>query len=177
MRWRNWEILLLSEVVFTISMVVNMRWFAGLHSTCWIRVAIRTVLMLFLMAITEVVRAELSILTISLCSLRVGPFLVEGALGMGWVLAVAGAGFAIGAVTFFLGFLTTCTHVGATWVVVDFGGGAGGGGEDSKVDFGVSSHGGAGGAETPVTLVRKVYLELISYHFQGSQGCGGSQLS
>jgi hypothetical protein len=32
-------------------------------------------------------------------------------------------------------------------VVVDFGGGGGGGGEDSKADFGVSSHGGAGRAE------------------------------
>jgi hypothetical protein len=30
---------------------------------------------------------------------------------------------------------------------VDFGGGGGGGGEDSKVDFGVSSRGGAGRAE------------------------------
>jgi hypothetical protein len=32
-------------------------------------------------------------------------------------------------------------------VVVDLGGGGGGGGEDSKVDFGVSSHGVAGRAE------------------------------
>jgi hypothetical protein len=32
-------------------------------------------------------------------------------------------------------------------VVVDFGGGGGGAGEDSKVDFGVSSRGAAGKAE------------------------------
>jgi hypothetical protein len=47
------------------------------------RVAFRAVLILSLMVITEVVRGELSLLTMSLCSLRVGPFLVEGALGVG----------------------------------------------------------------------------------------------
>jgi hypothetical protein len=33
MWWRNWEILRLSEVAFTVSMVVNISWFAGLHCT------------------------------------------------------------------------------------------------------------------------------------------------
>jgi hypothetical protein len=47
------------------------------------RVAFKAALMLSLMAITEVVRGELSLLIMSLCSLKVRPFLVEGALGVG----------------------------------------------------------------------------------------------
>jgi hypothetical protein len=147
-RWRNWEILLFSEVAFTVSMVVNMRWFAGLHSTRWMRVALRAVLMLSLMAITEVVRGEPSLLIMSLRSLRVGPFLVEGALVVGWGGAAAGADLADGGVLFFLGFFATCAHEGmAGWVLLVLGGGGGGGGEDSKVDFGVSSRGSSGGAD------------------------------
>jgi hypothetical protein len=148
-------------------MVMNLRWFAGLHSTHWKRVAFRAGLMLSLMAIAEVVRGEPSLLIMSLCSLRVGPILVEWALGVGWVLAVAGAGFAAGVVTFFLGFLTTCAHVGAGWVVVDLGEGSGGGSEDSKVDFGSHCMVVQVRRKFLTTLVRKVSLELTSYHFQG----------
>jgi hypothetical protein len=77
------------------------------------RVAFKAALMLSLMAIAEVVRGEPSLLIMSLRSLRVRPFLVEGALGVGWVLAAAGAGFVAGVVTFFLGLLATFAHVGA----------------------------------------------------------------
>jgi hypothetical protein len=111
------------------------------------RVAFKAALMLSQMAITEVVRGEPSLLIMSLYSLRVRRFLVKGDLGVGWVLAVAGAELVAGVVTFFLGLLTTVAHVGAGWVMVDLGGEGGAGGEDSKVDFGVSSHGGAGRAE------------------------------
>jgi hypothetical protein len=111
------------------------------------RVACKSALKLSLMAITEVVRGEPSLSIMNLRSLRVGPFLVEGALRVGCVLATAGAGFAAGVVTFFLGLLTTFAHVGAGWVVVDLGGGGGGVGEDSKVDCGVSSPDGAGTGE------------------------------
>jgi hypothetical protein len=75
------------------------------------------------------------------------PFSVEGALGVGWVLAAAGARFVAGVVTFFLSLLTTFANVGTGWVVLGSGGWGGGGGEDSKVDFGVSSCGGAGRAD------------------------------
>jgi hypothetical protein len=77
------------------------------------RVAFEAALMLSLMAITEVLRGKLSLLIMCLHPLRMGPFLVKGALGVGWMLAKAGAGFAAGVVTFFHGFLTTCAHVGA----------------------------------------------------------------
>jgi hypothetical protein len=77
------------------------------------RVPFKAALILSLIAITEVVRGELSLLIMSLRSLRVRPFLVEGALGVGWVLAAAVAGFVAGVVTFFLGLLTTFAHVGA----------------------------------------------------------------
>jgi hypothetical protein len=63
------------------------------------------------------------------------------------VLAAAGAGFVAGVVTFFLCLLATFAYVGVSWVVVDLGEEGGGGCEDSKVDFGVSSHGGTGMAE------------------------------
>jgi hypothetical protein len=111
------------------------------------RVAFKAALMLSLMVITEVVRGELSLLIMSLHSLRVRPFLVEGALGVGWVLTGADARFVAGVVTFFLSLLVTFAHEGAAWVVVDSGGGGGGDGEDSQVDLGVSSRGGAGMAE------------------------------
>jgi hypothetical protein len=65
------------------------------------------------MAMTEVVRGEPSLLIMSLRFLRVRPFLVEGALGVGCVLAAAGAVFVAGVVTFFRGLLTTFAHVGA----------------------------------------------------------------
>jgi hypothetical protein len=68
-------------------------------------------------------------------------------LGVGWVLAVVGAGFVTGVVTFFLGMLASCAHVGAGWVVLGLGGGDEGGGGDSKVDFGVMLHGGVGMAD------------------------------
>jgi hypothetical protein len=117
-RCRNWVILLLSEVTFTVSMVVNMRWFAGLHCTSWMSVALRAVLVLSLLVITEVLRREPSLLLMSLHSLRLGPFLVEGALVVGWGGAAAGADVAEGSVLFFLGFFATCPHEGmAVWVV------------------------------------------------------------
>jgi hypothetical protein len=47
------------------------------------RVAFKAALMLSLMAITEVVRGEPSLFIMSLCSLRVRPFLVEGTMGVG----------------------------------------------------------------------------------------------
>src|SRR5437588_7689974 len=58
---RNCEILLLSEVAFTVSMVVMRMSFAELHSTRCMRVACRAALMLSLMAMIEVVRAEPSL--------------------------------------------------------------------------------------------------------------------
>jgi hypothetical protein len=122
MRCRNWEILLLSEVAFTVSIMVNIRQFARLHSTPWINVALRTVLMLSLMTITEVLKGELSLLIISLCSLRVGSFLVEGALVVVWGGAAAGTGLADGGMVFFLDFFATCAHVvRAGWVVLVLG--------------------------------------------------------
>jgi hypothetical protein len=60
--------------------------------------------MLSLMAITEVVRGEPSLIIMSLRSLGVGPFLVEGALVVGWGGAAAGADQANGGVLFFLAF-------------------------------------------------------------------------
>ena len=65
-RWRNCEILELSEVAFTVSMVVIRRSFAELHSTRCMSVACRAVLILSLMAMMEVVRGEPSLLIISL---------------------------------------------------------------------------------------------------------------
>jgi hypothetical protein len=111
------------------------------------RVAFKAVLMLPIIGITEVVRGDLSLWTKTLCSLKARPFLVAGALPVGGLLAAAGAGFVAGLLTFFLGLLTTFTHIGAGWVIVDLGGGGGGGGADSKVDYGISLHGGAGMAE------------------------------
>ena len=95
-RCRNCEILLLSEVAFTVSMVVMRMSFAELHSTHCMSVACRAALMLSLMAMIEVVRAEPSLLIRSLRSRRVRPFLGEGALGVVWGVAAAGAGFADG---------------------------------------------------------------------------------
>jgi hypothetical protein len=108
------------------------------------RVACKAALMLSLMAITEVVRGDPSHLIMSLRSLKVRALVVDGALGVAWELAAAGAGFVTRLVAFFLGLLTTFAHVGAGWVAADFGGGARAGGEDPRVDFWVSSHGGAG---------------------------------
>jgi hypothetical protein len=79
MRCRNWEILLLSEVAFIMIMVVNMRWFTELHSTSCMSVALKNVLMLSLLVITEVLWWEPSLLIMSLHFLRVEPFLVKGA--------------------------------------------------------------------------------------------------
>src|SRR5437588_3793973 len=93
---RNCEILLLSEVAFTVSMVVMRMSFAELHSTRCMRVACRAALMLSLMAMIEVVREEPSLLIRSLHSRRIRPFLGEGALGVVWGVAAAGAGFADG---------------------------------------------------------------------------------
>jgi hypothetical protein len=66
--------------------------------------------MLSLIDVVVVDRGVPSRLMISLLSLRVKPFLVEGALGDG---AAAGAGFDAGDVCFFLCFLTTVAQVGA----------------------------------------------------------------
>jgi hypothetical protein len=77
------------------------------------RVAFKEALMLSLMAITDVVSGKPSLLIRSLRSPRVRPFLVEGALGVGSVLAAAGAGFVTGVGTFFLGLLTTFALAGA----------------------------------------------------------------
>ena len=138
-RWRNCEILLLSEVAFTVSMVVMRRSFAALHSTRCMSVAARAALMLSLMAMGEVVRGEPSLLIMSLRSRRVRPFLVEGALGVVWGVAAAGAGFADGGEAFFLPFLATWAHVDGAGVDATGGGGgggegfaAGGSGEDSE---------------------------------------------
>jgi hypothetical protein len=83
------------------------------------RVAFQEALILYLMAIPEVVRGDPCLFSLSLRSLRVRAFLVEGTLGVCWVLAATGAGFVARVVTFFLGLLTTFAHVGASWVVVD----------------------------------------------------------
>ena len=105
-RWKNCEILELSEVAFTVSMVVIRRSFAQLHSTRCMSVACRAVLILSLMAMMEVVRDEPSLLIISLRSRRVRPFLVEGALGVvAGAVGIAGfAGVVVGVL--FLPFLT-----------------------------------------------------------------------
>src|SRR3977135_4443686 len=100
-RCKNCEILVLSEVAFTLSMVVIRRLFATLHSTCCIRVAWRAALMLSLMAMLEVVRGVPSLLMIRRRSRMVRPFLVEGAFGVVWGVAAAGAGFADGGDVFF----------------------------------------------------------------------------
>src|SRR5205085_10669965 len=92
-RYRNCEILLLSEVAFTVSIVVMRMSFSELHSTRCMRVACRAALMLSLMAMMEVVRAEPSLLINSLRLRRMRPFLGEGALGLVWGMAAAGAGF------------------------------------------------------------------------------------
>ena len=127
-RWRNCEILLLSEVAFTVSMVEMRRSFAALHSTRCMRVAARAALMLSLMAMGEVVRGEPSLLIMSLRSRRVRPFLDEGALGVVWGVAAAGASFADGGEAFFLPFLATWAHVDGAGVDVTGGGGGGGAG-------------------------------------------------
>src|SRR5437660_8243126 len=102
-------------------MVISRRSFAGLCSMHWMKVACRAVLMLSLMAIVLVDRGELSHLMMSLCSRRVRPFLMEGALDGAGAGAAAGAGFADGGEAFFFVFLTTCARVCR-------GGGGGGGG-------------------------------------------------
>lgn len=66
--------------------------------------------MLSLMVVVVVDRGVPSRLMISLLSLRVKPFFVDGALGGG---AAAGAGFGVGGVCFFLCFLATVAQVGA----------------------------------------------------------------
>src|SRR5205085_8859937 len=125
-RWRNCEILELSEVAFTVSMVVIRRSFAELHSTPCMSVACRAVLILSLMAMMEVVRGEPSLLIISLRSHRLRPFLVEVALGVvARAAGVAGfAGVVVGVL--FLPFLTTWAQEGAAGVTTGGGGGGGG---------------------------------------------------
>ena len=127
-RWRNCKILLLSEVAFTVSMVVMRRLFAALHSTRCITVAARAALMLSLMAIGEAVRGEPSLLITSLSSRRVRPFLVVGAFGVVWGVAAAGAGFADSGEAFFLPFLATWAHVDGAGVDATGEGGGGRGG-------------------------------------------------
>src|SRR5947209_18270889 len=92
-------------------MVISRRSFAGLRSMRWMKVACRAELMLSLMALVLVDRGEPSLLMMSLRSRRVGPFLVEGALGVAGGGAATGAGFADGGEALFFLFLTTCTHV------------------------------------------------------------------
>src|SRR5437588_2143499 len=128
-RWRNCEILELSEIAFTVSMVMMRRSFAGLHLTRCMRVACRAVLMLSLMAIVVVVRGEPSLLIMSLHSRMVRPFFgVAGALGVGVGAAAAGGGFAPSVNAFFLPFLSTWAHVKAASIGMAGGGGGGGGG-------------------------------------------------
>src|SRR5437588_3865498 len=111
-RWRNCEILELSEVAFTVFMVMMRRSFARLHSTRCMRVACRTVLMLSLMAMVVVVRGEPSLLIICLRSRMVRPFFgVARALGVGVGAAAAGGGFAASVGAFFLPFMSTWAHV------------------------------------------------------------------
>ena len=145
-RWRNCEILMLGEVAFTVSIVVLRRSFAALHSTRCIRVAARAALMLSLMAIGEVVRGEPSLMIMSLRSRRVRPFFVEGALGVVWGVAAAGAGFADGGEAFFLPFLATWAHVDGVGVDATGGGGGGGGGFAAR-GSGVDPEACAGGGE------------------------------
>ena len=83
--------------------------------------------MLSLMAMGEVVRGVPSLLMIRRRSLRVRPFLVEGAFGVVWGVAAAGAGFAGVGDAFFLAFLATWAQVDGAGVV------AGGGGEEVGV--------------------------------------------
>src|SRR5436853_1771133 len=120
-------------------MVINRTSFAGLLSTRWMNVAYRAVLILSLMAMVLVDRGEPSLLMMSLCSRRVRPFLVEGALGVAGGGAAAGAGFADGGEAFFFVILTTCAHV---WMGSGGGGGGGGGG---------GSGGGVGAGVDPET--------------------------
>ena len=127
-RWRNCEILLLSEVAFTVSMVVMRRSFAALHSTRCMRVAARAALILSLMAMGEVVRGEPSLLIMSLRSRGVRPVLNVVALGVVWGVAAAGAGFADGGEAFVLPFLATWAHVDGAGDDATVGGGGGGGG-------------------------------------------------
>ena len=89
------------------------------------RVAARAALILSLMAMGEVVRGEPSLLIISLRSRRVRPFLDEGALGVVWGVAAAGAGFADDREAFFLPFLTIWAHVDGAGVDAPRGGGGG----------------------------------------------------
>ena len=128
MRCRNWEILLLSEVARTVSMVVKMRSLDGLHSTRWMRTAFRALLILSLIAIGEVVRGVPSRLMIRRRSLSVGPFFGEGAFGAMGGVAAADAGFAGVVGAFFLPFLATWAQLGAAGVWMTGGGGGGGGG-------------------------------------------------
>src|SRR5437660_4622354 len=127
-RWRNREILELSEVAFTVSMVMMRRSFARLHSTRCMRVACRAVLMLSLMAMVVVVRGEPSLLIICLRSRMVRPFFgVAGALGVGVGDAAAGGGFAASVNAFFLPFLSTWAHVELASIGIAGGRGGGGG--------------------------------------------------
>jgi hypothetical protein len=60
-RWRNWATLPLSEVALTVSMVIRVRSLFARQTTRWMRVALRAVLILSLMATTEEVRVEPSL--------------------------------------------------------------------------------------------------------------------
>jgi hypothetical protein len=82
--------------------------------------------MLSLMAIVEVVRRVPSLLIMSRRSRRVRPFFGEGALGVVWGVAAAGAGFAGGVGAFLLAFLATWAHVDGAGAVGTGGGGGGG---------------------------------------------------
>ena len=84
--------------------------------------------MLSLIAMIEVVRRVPSLLMMSRRSRRVRPFFGEGALGVGWGVAAAGAGFADGVGAFFLAFLATWAHVDGAGVATGGRGGGGGGG-------------------------------------------------
>jgi hypothetical protein len=145
-RWRNWEILLLSEVAFTESMVVNMRSWEALASTRWMRVALRAVLMLSLMVTGVVVRGVPSLLMIRRRSLSVGPFLGEGAFAVGGVVAAAGAGLPVAVVFFFFCFLATWAQVETAGVGGAGGEGEGSGGAGPEVDSGALAGSGGGAA-------------------------------
>jgi hypothetical protein len=100
MRWRNWAAFVLSEVAFTVSMVMSVMLLKMSTSTLWTKMLFRAVLMLSLMAVVGDGSLEPSLLMMSFRSRRERPFLV------GRVLVVveggaAGAGLAEVVVFFF----------------------------------------------------------------------------
>ena len=88
---RKEETLLLSEVAFTVSMVISVRLLSGRQTTRWIRVAWSAVLMLSLMATVEEVRGVPSLLMRRRHSLWVISFAWGGDEADGGKVAAGGA--------------------------------------------------------------------------------------